>query len=325
MTIHHKPPVTPALADSLWERLTLTLGVTAAEAKPGDWFRATALAVRDRLVGRWHETNRIVQDRGLKQVAYLSMEFLLARELENALMATGLVEECRAALARHGVDLDELMAIEPSPALGNGGLGRLAACFLDSAASIGLACIGYGIRYEYGMFRQEIADGWQVERPDQWLDQPYPWEILRPERAYRICFGGRVEHHGFRAHWVDTDDVIAVAHDNLVPGHGHAAVNTLRLWGVKPVTSFDLGAFNRGAFLDAQASKVHCETLSRVLYPDDSTPEGRQLRLRQEHLFVSASMQFVNEQKYFASTDGSHIEQSLIRSYPSFSVTAVDR
>ena len=291
MTIHHRPPVKPALADSVLERLTLSLGVAEEEATPNDWFRATALAVRDRLVGRWHETNRIVQDKGLKQVAYLSMEFLLARELENALMATGLLDECRTVLARHGVDLDALMANEPSPALGNGGLGRLAACFLDSAASLGLPCIGYGIRYEYGMFRQEIADGWQVELPDRWLDQPYPWDILRPERAYRIHFGGRVEHRGFRAHWVGTEDIIAVAHDTLVPGHGHPAVNTLRLWSVKPVESFDLGAFNRGAHFDAQASKVHCETLSRVLYPDDSTPEGRELRLRQEHLFVSASVQ----------------------------------
>jgi starch phosphorylase len=307
MTIHHRPPVPPALADAVWERLTLTLGVAPDEATSGDWFRATALAVRDRLVGRWHDTNRIVQEKGLKQVAYLSMEFLLARELENALMSTGLVDECRAALARHGVNLEKLMAMEPSPALGNGGLGRLAACFLDSAASLGLPCIGYGIRYEYGMFRQEITDGWQVEHPDSWLDQPYPWDILRPERAYRIRFGGRVEHRSFRAHWIDTNDVIAVAHDNLVPGHGHSAVNTLRLWGVKPVESFDLGAFNRGAFFDAQASKVHCETLSRVLYPDDSTPEGRELRLRQEHLFVSASVQDL-----LASFRARHSDWSLL-------------
>jgi glycogen phosphorylase len=307
MTIHQRPPVIPALAESIWERLTLTLGVAADEATSGDWFRATALAVRDRMVGRWHDTNRLVQDKGLKQVAYLSMEFLLARELENALMSTGLVDECRAALSRHGVNLEELMAIEPSPALGNGGLGRLAACFLDSAASIGLPCIGYGIRYEYGMFRQEIADGWQVEQPDRWLDQPYPWEIFRPERTYRIRFGGRVEHRGFRAHWVDTEEILAVAHDTLVPGHGHPAVNTLRLWGVKPVESFDLGAFNRGAYFDAQASKVHCETLSRVLYPDDSTPEGRELRLRQEHLFVSASVQDL-----LASFRARHSDWSLL-------------
>jgi glycogen phosphorylase len=191
MTIHHRQPARVALAKSVLERLTLTLGVDPGDALPGDWFRATALAVRDHLVGRWHETNRMVQGKGLKQVAYLSMEFLLARELENALMSTGLVDECRTVLAQHGVNLDELMAVEPSPALGNGGLGRLAACFLDSAASLGLPCIGYGIRYEYGMFRQEIADGWQVERPDQWLDQPCPWEILRPERAHRVRFGGR--------------------------------------------------------------------------------------------------------------------------------------
>jgi starch phosphorylase len=151
--------------------------------------------------------------------------------------------------------------------------------------------MGYGIRYEYGMFRQDIVEGWQVERPDLWLDQPYPWEILRPERSYRVRYGGRVEHRANRAHWLDTDDIYAVAYDHLVPGHGHAAVNTLRLWGAKPVESFDLNAFNRGAFLDAQAPKIHSETVSRVLYPNDSTPEGRELRLRQEHFFVSASVQ----------------------------------
>lgn len=291
MTVHHRRPPTPALRSTLLERLTLGLGVTPQEATLRDWFRATVLAVRDRLVERWHETNRTVQDKGLKQVAYLSMEFLMGRELDNALMATGLSEECRAVLSEHGISLDELLALDPSPALGNGGLGRLAACFLDSAASLGLPCIGYGIRYEYGMFRQEIIDGWQVERPDHWLDEPYPWEILRPERAYRIRYGGRVEHRGHRAHWLDTEDVYAVAHDSLVPGHGHPAVNTLRLWGVKPVECFDLHAFNRGAFLDAHAGRVRSELVSRVLYPDDSTAEGRELRLRQEHFFVSASVQ----------------------------------
>lgn len=291
MTIHHRPPAAPALRNALLDRLTLGLGVAPRDATPRDWFRATALAVRERLVGRWHETNVAVQEKGLKQIAYLSMEFLVAQELENALISTGVLDECRATLSEHGVSLEDLYALEPSPALGNGGLGRLAACFLDSTASLGLPCTGYGIRYEYGMFRQDIVEGWQVERPDQWLDQPYPWEILRPERSYRVRFGGRVEHSSSRAHWLDTDDIYAVAYDHLVPGHGHMAVNTLRLWGAKPVECFDLNAFNRGAFLDAQARKVHSETVSRVLYPNDSTPEGRELRLRQEHFFVSASVQ----------------------------------
>ena len=201
----------------------------------------------ERLVERWHETNQAVQEKGLKQIAYLSLEFLIAQELENALISTGLLEECRLALAEHGVALDDLLALEPSQALGNGGLGRLAACFLDSTASLGLPCMGYGIRYEYGMFRQDIVEGWQVERPDLWLDQPYPWEILRPERSYRVRFGGRVEHRANRAHWLDTDDIYAVAYDHLVPGHGHAAVNTLRLWGAKPINAFDIAmATTRG-------------------------------------------------------------------------------
>ena len=208
------------------------------------------------------------------------------------------------ALGRHGVTLDDLYAEEIDPALGNGGLGRLAACFLDSMANLGLPGVGYGIRYEYGMFRQELRDGNQIELPDDWLGDANPWEFPRSERTYLIRFGGRVEHRDGRAHWVDTDDIKAVAFDRLVPGYDSRAVNTLRLWSPKAIGGIDLLAFNRGAFIDALAPRVRARTVGRVLYPDDSTAEGRELRLRQQYFFVSASVQdvlarFLSETKDF--------------------------
>jgi starch phosphorylase len=293
MTYYERQSLQPDLQASLLERLKLGVGVPVEEAKSRDWLHAAALAVRERLVARWHETNRQVRKMGLKQVSYLSMEFLMARELKNGLMALGLEDECRAALAELGVPLDALYALEPDPALGNGGLGRLAACFLDSMANLGLPGMGYGIRYEYGMFRQELANGWQVEHPDDWLGEVNPWEFPRPERTYRVRFGGRVEHRGSCAHCVDTEDVFATAYDRLVPGHDRQAVITLRLWSPKPLEPIDLGAFNSGRFVEALVPKVRSETVARVLYPDDSTAEGRELRLRQEYFFASASVQDV--------------------------------
>jgi glycogen phosphorylase len=293
MNYCERQPLRDDLQRSLLERLSFGVGVPVEDATPRDWLSAVVLAVRERLVARWHETNREVRNKGLKQVSYLSMEFLMARELQNGLMTLGIEEECRAALAEYGVSLDSLYALETEPALGNGGLGRLAACFLDSMANLGLPGVGYGIRYEYGMFRQELANGWQVEYPDEWLCEATPWEFPRPERTYRVRFGGKVEYRQFRAHWVDTDDVFAVACDRLVPGHDREAVNTLRLWSAKPVEAMDLGAFNRGAFLEALAPKIRSKTVVRVLYPDDSTAEGRELRLRQQYFFVSASVQDV--------------------------------
>jgi glycogen phosphorylase len=281
------------LRRDILRQLTCDVGVSLEDATPRHWLHATALALRGRLIGDWHETNRKVVRGGLKQVCYLSMEFLMARQLENALMATGLQEQCRQALAAFGVDLDEVIALEPDPALGNGGLGRLAACFLDSMAYLGIPGIGYGIRYEYGMFRQELADGWQVEKPEDWLADSNPWEFHRSEATYRVQFGGRVEHRHHRAHWEGTEDVLAVAHDVLVPAHNGGAVNTLRLWGAKPADALDISTFNRGYFIEALAPRMRSETITRLLYPDDSTPEGRQLRLRQEHFFVSASLQDV--------------------------------
>lgn len=281
------------LEDAILTHLAKDIGVARANAELQHWLRATALAVRDRMIESWHRTNTRVRQQGLKQVAYLSMEFLKGRELKNALDCLGLENAARTALARHGVSLHDVYERQIDPALGNGGLGRLAACFLDSMATLGIPGTGYGIRYEYGMFRQELIDGWQVEQPDDWLTGPDPWEFPRPERTYAVQFAGRVEHREQRANWVESETVLAVAFDRLVPGYDSDTVNTLRLWSPKPTDPIDLSAFNRGAFLDAVARKVHAKTVGRVLYPDDTTPEGRELRLRQQYFFVSASVQDV--------------------------------
>jgi glycogen phosphorylase len=293
-TDHQPHSVVQRLQQQIVGQLTHSVGVSRHDASPRQWLHATALAVRDLMVGRWHETNARVREHRLKQVCYLSIEYLLGRQLENALAVTGLRAACAEALAGLGIAIDEIVALEPDPAYGNGGLGRLATCFLDSMAHLELPAIGYGIRYEYGMFLQDIVDGWQVERPEDWLSYLNPWEFYRPERTYCIQFYGQVQHRDFRARWEQTEDVLAVAHDLLVPGHG-ATVGTLRLWSAKPLNALDIARFNRGNFVDALAPKVQAKTVSRLLYPDDSTPEGRELRLRQEHFFVSASVQDIVE------------------------------
>jgi glycogen phosphorylase len=281
------------LEDVILARLAQDVGIARADAGLQHWLLATALAVRDPMIRDWHRTNARVRQQGLKQVAYLSMEFLKGRELKNALDCLVLEDAARAGLARHGISLDEVYEQQTDPALGNGGLGRLAACFLDSMATLGVPGTGYGIRYEYGMFRQDLADGWQVEQPDDWLTGGDPWEFPRPERTYAVSFGGSVVHRDQRAHWIGGETVLAVAFDRLIPGYDSDTVNTLRLWSPKPTDPIDLSAFNRGAFLDALARKVHAKTVGRVLYPDDSTAEGRELRLRQQYFFVSASVQDV--------------------------------
>jgi glycogen phosphorylase len=279
------------LERELLHELTRNVGVARIDATPHDWLHATSLAIRGRVVDRYHQMNAQLRVSTPKQVCYLSMEFLVAKQLESALIATGLRRECAEALSRLGLSLEELIALESEPALGNGGLGRLAACFLESMACKGIHGFGYGIRYEYGMFRQEIVDGWQVEQPDDWLSHRNAWELYRPEPAFVIGFGGHVEHRDYRALWHPAESVIAVAYDLLVPGYLNDTVNTLRLWSARPVTALDLGTFNRGNYLEAVAPKIRSKTVTRLLYPDDSTPEGRELRLRQEHFFASASIQ----------------------------------
>ncbi|GER18793.1 glycogen/starch/alpha-glucan phosphorylase [Variovorax boronicumulans] len=278
-------------------KLIYAVGKDPVAASPDDWLHATALAVRDQLVERWMTTTRANYAQDLKRVYYLSMEFLIGRTFTNALLAVDLYGTVREALADFGVDMAALAEREPDAALGNGGLGRLAACFLDSMATLGVPGMGYGIRYEYGMFRQRIVDGQQVETPDYWLTRGNPWEFQRPEVNYRVRFGGHVQKREGRnapygaADWVDTHDVLAVAYDTIIPGYGTQATNTLRLWSARATEEIDLSAFNRGNYMAAVESKNHSENVSRVLYPDDSTPSGRELRLHQEYFFCSASVQ----------------------------------
>jgi starch phosphorylase len=285
----------PSLKRAIANKLMYQVGKDPVSARPEDWMQAAAYAVRDHLVGRWMTTTRAQYDQDVKRVYYLSMEFLIGRTFGNAVLALDLMTPLKQALRELDVDVDALFDLEPDAALGNGGLGRLAACFLDSMATLGVPGFGYGIRYDYGMFRQQIVDGRQVEAPDYWLKNGNPWEFPRPEVTYRVRFGGRLEEQGHGegalVRWVDTEDVLAMAYDTIIPGYGTAATNTLRLWSAKATEEMDLRAFNQGNYFGAVEHKNHSENVSRVLYPDDSTPSGRELRLRQEYFFVSASVQ----------------------------------
>jgi starch phosphorylase len=272
------------------------MGKDPITATPRDWFNTTAYAVRERLMERWMETMRSYYRSDAKRVYYLSMEFLTGRLLSNSLLNMGCYEPCREALSDLELDLERISDLEHDAALGNGGLGRLAACFLDSMATLSLPGYGYGIRYEYGMFNQHIDQGYQVERPDNWLQNGNPWEFPRPEILFPVKFGGRVvqftdERGESRSHWVDTDDVMAMAFDTPVPGYGTDTVNNMRLWSAKATRDFNLTHFNEGNYLKAVREKNESENLSKVLYPDDSTHNGRELRLKQQYFFVSASLQ----------------------------------
>jgi len=284
------------LKRSFLEWLVYSVGKDARAATRRDWFHTVALAVRDRLVDRWMDTTRSYYQEDAKRVYYLSLEFLIGRLLTNSLSNLGIMEQCREALDRIGLTLDEVVEAEPDAALGNGGLGRLAACFLDSMASQGLPGYGYGIRYEFGLFEQRFEHGWQVEYPEQWLQFGNPWEFPRPEVLYPVQFYGRVEEFrdsvGERAYrWVDTERVLAMAYDTPVVGYGGNTINTLRLWSARATRDFNFGHFNDGAYMKAVEQKVLSENLSRVLYPNDATETGKELRFKQEYFFTSASLQ----------------------------------
>lgn len=261
-------------------------------ASPEDWLAAIAAALREHVAARPDRPSRQADAR---RVYYLSMEFLPGRVLSHALMNLGLYESCRQTLAEHGLDLDELAELEAEPALGNGGLGRLAACLLDSMANLGLPARGYGIRYDCGLFSQQIVDGWQVERPDLWLEKGHSWEVPRRDRRYRVKFGGRVAERDGGPHdrqdWIDTHDVLAIAHDLPAPGYQSRRVNTLRLWSPRAAHEFDLKSFNEGDHAGAFSRKNAVESLSQVLYPGDASSAGKELRFKQEYFFVSASIQ----------------------------------
>ena len=292
-----KSVATPAaeVAANLDGHLLDSVGVAPAQATPVDLLQAAALVARERLSQRWVRSQTVQREAKARRVCYLSMEFLIGRTLSNALAALELQVPMAQALTQHAQQLEDVAEHEPDAGLGNGGLGRLAACFLDSMATLGLPSFGYGIRYEYGMFAQEIQAGCQVETPDPWLADGTPWEFPRAGIAYPVRFGGRVEH-GTRdgrpsAHWIPAAEVAAKAYDMVIPGHGTDAVSTLRLWKAVAPAHLDLSAFNSGDYAHAAAVKNQYENISWVLYPNDSTPAGRELRLRQEYFFTAASLQ----------------------------------
>ena len=284
-----------AFAATVLAKLTLAVGKAAPAATDRDWFVATALALRDRVTHRWLAADRASQAKGRKRVYYLSLEFLIGRlfsDVAENLRLGGLV---RLALNDLGVDLDRLRAAEPDAALGNGGLGRLAACLMDSMAALGIPACGYGIRYDHGFFRQVIVDGWQQEMPEHWLSSGNPWEFERPEIVYDVGYGGRVDHiveNGRpRAVWQPNETVEAVAYDTPVVGWRGRHVNLLRLWSARAVDPLRLDIFNEGEHVAALAQQARAEAISKILYPADNTPAGQELRLRQEYFFVSASIQ----------------------------------
>ena len=272
-------------------KLIFLIGRSPKEASQRDWLNATLHAVRDLVTEGWITTARQSRAEETRRVYYLSMEFLIGRTLSNAMIAEGVYDVAEKALAELNVNLEEIIEKEVDPGLGNGGLGRLAACFMDSLATLAIPAMGYGIRYEYGMFRQKIENGQQVERPDDWLEKGAPWEFMRPSKRFSIDFGGHIYFEDKKCIWNPAEKVTALAYDQMIPGYKNDSASTLRLWSAHGGELFDLAEFNRGDHLAAVATRSTNQNLSRVLYPDDSTWNGRELRLRQEYFLVSASLQ----------------------------------
>ena len=287
-----------SIADDFKHYFAHTLGRDGSCRSTHYPYKALAMSIRDRLMERWKDTQEAYDQAQCKRTCYLSLEFLMGRSLGNAMLNLGATQAATKALYDLGLVLEEIADTEPDAGLGNGGLGRLAACFLDSCATLQLPVKGYGIRYEYGMFRQELQDGHQIEEPDHWLRDGNPWEMERPEYKQRVSFGGRSEFYvdeqgRNRVHWVDTHDVLAVPYDIPVPGYRNGTVNTLRLWQAAATDEFDLEEFNAGSYTESVESKNNAENITMVLYPNDASENGKELRLKQQYFLASASMQDV--------------------------------
>ncbi len=288
------PNEAAAVLHSFTNHLLYSLAKDQYSATARDRFMSLALTVRDRLIERWISTQQRYYRRDAKRVYYLSAEFLMGRALANNLLNLGLYDTAREAMRMMGLEVSDLLEQEVDAGLGNGGLGRLAACFLDSMATLDIPGYGYGIRYEFGMFDQEIKAGWQIEKPDEWLRFGNPWEMPRPEYWVPVGFGGRTEEHfdhgRLRVHWAPEEQVIGVAYDTPIAGYGNATVNTLRLWRARASEEFDLTLFNDGDYERAVLEKNRSETISKVLYPSDVKMFGRELRLKQQYFFVACSL-----------------------------------
>jgi len=294
------PMDVPSLISDFRHYFTYNLGQDKYCNSIHYYYKALALIVRDRLMERWKKTRYAHVETNCKRGYYLSLEFLMGRSLGNAMLNLGITDTATEALKNLGIKLEELAETEADAGLGNGGLGRLAACFLDSCATLQLPVMGYGLRYEYGMFRQRIVNGRQIEEPDHWLRDGNPWEMERPEYAQRVRFGGRSEHYHDQdgedcVRWVDSRDVLAVPYDIPIPGYRNGTVNTLRLWKAVATDAFNLGEFNAGDYAESVATKNEAENITMVLYPNDASENGKVLRLRQQYFLASASLQDVVE------------------------------
>ncbi|MGC9158701.1 MAG: glycogen/starch/alpha-glucan phosphorylase [Terracidiphilus sp.] len=289
---------TEALAQCFLDNLYFVQGRSLERATLNDLYLALAHTVRDRIVERWISTVRNYQAQDVRVVCYLSAEFLTGPNLANNLVNLGIYDAAEAAMRQLGLDLGVLIDQEEEPGLGNGGLGRLASCFMDSLATLDIPAIGYGIRYEYGIFDQQIRDGWQVESTDNWLRHGNPWALERPEDRFDVKLGGRTESHTdahgrFRVEWIPQKLVCGIPHDTPILGYGTNTANTMRLWAAQAVESFDFGTFNHGDYLGAVAEKVSSENLTKILYPNDEGIQGKELRLAQQYFFVSCSLQHI--------------------------------
>ena len=287
-----------ALAHSFLDNLFFVQGRSRDRATVNDLYMALAHTVRDRLVERWIQTVLNYRAQDVRVVCYLSAEFLTGPHLANNLINLGIYEETEEAMRKLGLDLETLIEQEEEPGLGNGGLGRLASCFMDSLATLDIPAIGYGIRYEYGIFDQEIRDGWQVETTDKWLRLGNPWALERPEDAFEVQFGGHTETYTdgngqFRVRWIPQKVVRGIPNDTPILGYRTNTANTMRLWSAQAVESFNFGSFNTGDFFGAVADKVASENISKILYPNDEEIQGKQLRLEQQFFFVSCSLQHI--------------------------------
>ncbi|MDQ2797604.1 MAG: glycogen/starch/alpha-glucan family phosphorylase, partial [Actinomycetota bacterium] len=292
-------------------------GVSLARSSVNDQYLALARTVRHHLQARWMTTLVKQWDLQAKTVCYLSAEYLLGRQLDNALLASDMDDTVEQGLGQLGITLGTLRGQEIEPGLGNGGLGRLAACFIDSLATMSVPCIGYGIRYEYGIFRQTFVDGWQVEQSDPWLALGNPWEFPHPENSVRVQFGGHTEKStddggAERTTWVPEWDVQGVPYNYMVPGYRNGRVNTLRLWSAKAIRAFDLASFNSGDYVDAVRGQTFAEKISAVLYPEDSTPQGKELRLQQQYFFVACSLRDFIDQVLPPEFDLRHLPERAI-------------
>ena len=285
-----------AFRKALRDNLYYTRGSSIQSASVYDQYTALAYTVRDYLVDRWRRTANVYYANNPKFVYYFSAEYLLGRQLTQNMLYTETLDLACQALAEEGILLEDMIALDAEPGLGNGGLGRLAACFMDSLATLDIPSVGYGIRYEFGIFTQSFEDGWQVESPDQWLYYGNPWEFSQPDDVLEVGFGGHTEHYtdargNDRIRWIPASRVLGEPSHTLVPGYQTGTVNMLRLWRARATSAFDFQLFDVGDYARAVAQKTESENITKVLYPNDDTPQGQELRLKQQYFFVSCSLQ----------------------------------